>query len=367
MSVTKKNIVIVTSEFPPQPGGIGNHAYNLALYLSKNKFCVQVIADQRSENGGEEMIFDKELPFEVIRIKRYDFRFKMYVKRVAVTYKSLKQASHVIATGKFSLWNVALSSLFYKCKTLAVVHGTEVNFKTFTLKKSIDIALKKMDTVIAVSNYTKDLISHLKRHVEVIPNGIDLKKWEAKDVPELAINGNPILTTVGRVSSRKGQLNVIKQLPELIKRFPKLHYHCIGIPTEAEAFKLEARALNVYEYITFHGSLDELVLKQILKQTDVFVMLSSESETGDVEGFGIAILEANALGIPAIGSKGCGIEDAVNTGVSGVLIDSNQTSEFIKGIEQILNNKNAYQSGAKSWAEQHDWSNIIKRYITFLT
>ena len=54
MSTSKLNIIIATSEFPPQPGGIGNHAYNLALHLHNNGYHVSVIADQRSSRGLEE-------------------------------------------------------------------------------------------------------------------------------------------------------------------------------------------------------------------------------------------------------------------------------------------------------------------------
>ena len=107
-------------------------------------------------------------------------------------------------------------------------------------------------------------------------------------------------------------------------------------------------------------------LKQILLATDVFVMLSSESKTGDVEGFGIAILEANALGVPAIGSKGCGIEDAIKAHVSGVLIALNDAEEFNDALTEILNEKTTYQHEAKQWAEKHDWSNIINQYKRLL-
>jgi len=366
VSTSNKHIIIVTSEFPPQPGGIGNHAYNLALYLSKNNYVVKVIADQRSEKGEEESGFDKALPFNVVRIKRYNWRFRMYLKRIQVTYMSFKNASHILATGKFSLWNVSFLSHFFNNQTIAVVHGSEVNYKSFLLKKSIDKALQRFHKIIAVSNYTKKLISHLNRNVEVIPNGIDLSKWELASMPKIELKGNPVLTTVGRISSRKGQLNVIKQLPELIKSFPELHYHCIGIPSEAEAFIKIANQLRVQSHVTFHGSLDDLALKQILDKTDIFIMLSQESVTGDVEGFGIAILEANALGIPAIGSKGCGIEDAIQSNVSGILIDSDDTAQFKKGIQDILQDKSIYESNAIKWAEQHDWSNIIERYKALL-
>lgn len=366
MNQVEHNIVIVTSEFPPQPGGIGNHAFNLALHFSKSGYIVLVIADQRSIKGEEEAIFDLSLPFSVKRIKSYKWRFRMYIRRMILTYGSLKKTKHVIATGKFSLWNVAFCSLFHKCQTIAIIHGSEVNFKSYTIKKSVDIALKRFNKIIAVSNFTKRLISNLKKDVKVIPNGIDFLEWTNNNLPIIELDGSPVLTTVGRVSSRKGQLNVIKQLPELIKHFPELHYHCVGITTEADAFIKVANELNVKSHVTFHGSVDIFTLKQILFATDIFVMLSTEDHLGDVEGFGIAILEANALGIPAIGSLGCGIEDAIKTNVSGVLVNSISSTEFVKAIRSILRDKFNYSKGAKDWAKSHQWSDIIKLYITEL-
>jgi phosphatidylinositol alpha-1,6-mannosyltransferase len=361
----KKQVLIVTSEFPPQPGGIGNHAYNLALHLNHQGLDVYVIADQRSKAGIEESDFDKSLPFSVERIKLYDFRLIMYLMRIIRTFKYMRSATHCIATGKFSLWNVAFCSFFFRRKTIAVVHGTEVNFKSVNIRKSIDFSLKRFDAIVAVSNYTKSLITHLNKLVVVIPNGITTSEWKQPEAI-LKLKGQPVLTTVGRVSSRKGQLNVIKQLPQLIKYFPELHYHCIGIPTKADAFMAVAKSLNVDTHVTFHGSVNDDKLKQVLAVTAIFVMLSTESVTGDVEGFGIAILEANAMGIPAIGATGCGIEDAISTGKSGLLIAVNDTNAFVEGASHILENTSEFKMEAKKWAEQHDWSHIIKRYIALL-
>ncbi|SDS68437.1 phosphatidylinositol alpha-1,6-mannosyltransferase [Formosa sp. Hel1_31_208] len=366
MSKEHQHIVIVTSEFPPQPGGIGNHAYNLALYLSKHGYCVEVISDQRSSKGEEELRFDKTLPFAVKRVKRYNWRIRMYMRRLVLTYRAFKSASCVIATGKFSLWNVGFFSMFSNRKTLAIIHGTEVNFKSVLLRKSVDIALRKFDQVIAVSNYTKDLVAYLNLNITVIPNGIQFSNWSMTRHMSTTIKGKPILTTVGRVSARKGQLNVIRHLPEIIKHYPEVHYHCIGIPTEANDFKLVAKTLQVQDHITFHGSVDDMVLKEMLSQTDIFVMLSSESSDGDVEGFGIAILEANALGVPVIGSLGCGIEDAIKVKSSGLLIAHDSAEEMVTAISEILHRDIQYQNEAKQWAEQHDWTHIIKSYMALL-
>ncbi len=356
----------MTSEFPPQPGGIGNHAYNLALYLSKNGYGVSVIADQRAKENNDERKFDKSLDFNVHRIVLRGFRPIMYCNRIFKTIKAYKQTDYVIATGKFSLWNVAFCSLFFKRSKLAVIHGTEVNFKLGTVKKAVDVSLKKFDTIVAVSNYTKQLINHLKMEVIVIPNGIAMEEWQIDNVPKTTLKGHPVLTTVGRVSTRKGQLNVIKLLPDLLKTFPKLQYHCIGIPTEADNFVEHARALGVYKHVNFHGAVSDSELKSMLLATNVFVMVSSESPTGDVEGFGIAILEANALGIPSIGSKNCGIEDAILDGKSGFLISGDSFSEFKTALSLLLESQDFYKNEAIAWAKMHSWDEIIKRYISVI-
>lgn len=363
----KKHIVIVTSEFPPQPGGIGNHAHNLALFLSKKGYNIKVISDQRAKDNSQEILFDKSLPFQVARIKLRTWRLLMYVHRIILTLKSINKADYVIATGKFSLWSVAFCTQFLKCSSMAVIHGSEVNFKSIGLRSAINMALKQFNSIVAVSNYTKELVSHIKQDVVVIPNGIDFEKWKLPNKPVIQLEGNPVLTTVGRVSVRKGQLQVIELLPEVIKSYPELHYHCIGMATEAEDFFNRAKEIGVDTHVTFHGVVEDEHLKFMLNATDVFVMLSTENQNGDVEGFGIAILEANALGVPAIGSKGCGIEDAIEEGVTGFLIDSQSSVDFKNSIEDIMVNKNGFNMNTIKWAQSHDWNMIVKQYIGLIS
>lgn len=361
-----KKVLIVTSEFPPQPGGIGNHAYYLARYLCKSGFLVSVIADQRAKDNSEENHFDSKLPFTVIRIKLTQWRLPMYLMRIVRTFRHIWLSDFVIATGKFSLWNVAFCTRFLRRSNMAIIHGSEVNFKSVAPRIAINMALKKFNTIVAVSSFTKDLVSHLNRDIQVIPNGIENKKWQLTKNVNTSLGGTPNLITVGRVSDRKGQLQVIEHLPNLIKTFPKLHYHCVGIPSQAEAFLKVAKSLGVDSYITFHGAINNSDLKELLCLADIFIMLSKETQNGDVEGFGIAILEANAIGIPAIGSKNCGIVDAIDDGNTGCLVDYNNTNDLINAFNTILTSKTTFKNNAIKWARAHDWSIIIERYINLI-
>lgn len=353
--------LILTSEFPPQPGGIGNHAHNLAKGLQANGFEVRLICDTRSTNGEVEKGFDKDLTFEVVRIPRQKIILLSYLNRIKTAFSLARTSTLIISSGKFSLWLGAFLTFFFKKEFIAIIHGSEVRLPNKLLRKLTDLSLKRFDKVIAVSNYTKSLVSHLAlKNIEVVPNGFEM------DLPATVQSKKdpvPVLITVGNLSQRKGQHNVINALPLLLRKFPDLKYHILGIPTDKEKLQKLALDLNVGNAVVFFGKVSEKEKIELLQQADVFVMLSETTKTGDVEGFGIAILEANALGIPAIGSLGCGIEDAIKDGTSGKLIHNKDPNQFAEALEEILNNYTTYSKGAKTWSREFTWERVIKLYL----
>ncbi|WP_035483287.1 glycosyltransferase family 4 protein [Gaetbulibacter saemankumensis] len=369
MPRSTKHILIICSEFPPQPGGIGTHALYLAKALTDSGFEVSVLTDQRSDSGVPEADFDKGLSFFVQRIKKRPLRVFMYFDRIVKTFKWLKQADSVVASGKFSLWSVAFCTIFRKRLSLAVIHGTEVNMPSKVLKRLVNLSIKRFDKVVAVSNYTKALMAHLNIPVHVIPNGIVCDDWKVVDkgLDDIKLKGSPVFITVGRVSERKGQREFVEMLPELLPYYPELHYHCVGIADESFAVKQQVETLGLHSQVSFHGVLSENHLKACLKQSDIFIMLSKAEATGDVEGFGIAVLEANAMGIPVIAAKGTGVEDAVASEQSGILIPLGDTKALQMAVQSILGNKETFKKGALAWAEAHDWKHIVNQYIALLS
>ena len=363
--VSKKSILILTTEFPPLPGGIGVHAQQMATHLSAQGCEVTLIADQRTDTPVE-ADYDAQQQFTIKRVAMQQPRWPMYFKRLRLLFALAKAHEVVIASGKFALWAVAWMRLWHRKKTLAVIHGSEVNFKSPILKYSIRLALRHFDTLIAVSRHTASFVKPYHPNVVVILNGFDPQKWSEPAAPKQPSQSYPILITLGNVTERKGQANVVRQLPALLKVFPKLHYHCVGIPTEAEELTAIARSLGVEESITVHGRLPDVQVEGLLRQSDVFVMLSTTTKTGDVEGFGIAVLEANALGLPAIGSLKSGLEDAIANGQSGHLIAADDTEAFIKALQDIKAQYNAYSQQAISWANRHHWQATFEAYYQII-
>ena len=95
-------------------------------------------------------------------------------------------------------------------------------------------------------------------------------------------------------------------------------------------------------------------------------MLSENLENGDFEGFGIAILEAMSMGLPAIGSINTGIEDAISNHTSGVLVNSNNVEEIDNAVGEILENYSRYSKNAKEWSGKFNWNKVIEQYIQLL-
>lgn len=365
MNSTK--LLFITSEFPPQPGGIGNHAYNLALALQKETKQISILTDCRSQNGIPEKVFDDQLPFLVQRVKRRKLLAITYFDRFFKAMKQIKRVDTVLVSGKFSLWLFFFLQLFYNKKYIAVIHGSEVLLSNKILRKFTHICLKKLDSVIAVSNYTKSLVNKLSlKSVVVIPNGFTIPEnqilnFDHENPPVLK------LITVGNITQRKGQHNVLKTIPVLLKKFPNLQYHIVGIPTEKEKIEKLATKLEITKHIIFHGKVSEEKKWELLKSSSIFMMLSEATKSGDVEGFGIAVLEANAVGLPAIGSKNCGIEDAIAHGRSGVLVDAHDPDMIFDAVEEINNSHTEFSKNATVWSKNFSWNIIVKQYLEVLT
>jgi phosphatidyl-myo-inositol dimannoside synthase len=263
-----------------------------------------------------------------------------------------------------------LISLFYrKIQITAIIHGSEVSIRSSFTRTLTHSALKCFPRIISVSNHSASFVS-LKAHqkLKIIPNGINSEYLNSIDSDtEMHLHGDPIFLTVGNISSRKGQVNFIRALPEIIRVFPCSMYYCAGLPTEKETFLAEASFLNVQEHIVFTGRVSEEELIYLYKNCDIFIMLSKTQKSGDTEGFGIAVLEANHFGKAAIGSLFTGIEDAIENAVSGYLVDPENPQEILTAIKNILNNQKAFEVQAKAHAHKHEWNNIIQNYIDFIS
>lgn len=368
MSGSEK-FLMITSEFPPGPGGIGNHAYNLAKYLGINgkKIKVLTVSDYTDKKKAD--AFDKNQEFEITRFERYGNRVKTYLERIKLIKKDLSEGdyTHVIFSGRFALFcSTILSKAKYKAKYISIVHGGDINTNDVFQKGMINKALEKSDLIVPVSNFSKTFIKAKvsPEKIIVIPNGFDLDGMEEISIHEnISLNGKLDLVTVGTVWPRKGHHNVLNAFPKLLNEYPDLNYTIIGRHADLSQVKKYFENEKYKNNLNIPGQVSDSVKKEILSKSDIFILLSESQSSGDFEGFGIAVIEANYFGLPAIGSKNSGLEDSINNGVSGIVVDPKDPDEILNAIKTISGNYSEFSKNAREWALQHHWSKIVRRYI----
>src|SRR5207248_11117209 len=110
--------------------------------------------------------------------------------------------------------------------------------------------------------------------------------------------------------------------------------------------------------VRFLGRVGDEDLVPLMQAADVFVHPNRELENGDVEGFGIVFLEANACGVPVIGGRSGGTPDAVQDGVTGFLVDPNDVDEIAGRVTLLLENRGLRErmgSAGREWAAGFTW------------
>jgi phosphatidylinositol alpha-1,6-mannosyltransferase len=365
-------ILLVSSEFPPGPGGIGHHAFSLSKQLVKMQFKLEVLSNADYSNYIEVKDFDKKQDFTIRRFKRFVVLTSL-LRIFIILYRVYKvKPKNVILTGRFSLlMSFILKIFFRKIELMAIIHGHEPIFGSKIMKELTNFSINWVDQIVAVSDFAmNNLLIKTRENIKctVIPNGIDLdylKSWELGKEDSI-LEGFPILLTVGHISKRKGQHRVIKALPVLLNLYPDIKYHMIGRGIDRIEFELLAKNLGVENSCVFHEPVkNHHDLGKFYNNADVFMLLSENQKNGDVEGFGIVALEANFFGLPVIGAVGSGVKDAVNHLKSGVLVEGDVPSEILHALKYILDNKKSLRESSVEWAYNFNWNNIASRYKEF--
>ncbi|MCL4870658.1 MAG: glycosyltransferase family 4 protein [Anaerolineae bacterium] len=374
-------LLLVSSEFPPGPGGIGRHAFHIARGLKTLGWNVMTTSPQDYATDQEIAFFENTVEFPIVRqhhssnfLMEATHRFRL-LSRLVKHY----QPDVVIATGSRPVWLVAALTRFTSIPWLAVAHGG-MEFGTPNAWEQVITrwAYSQPDAVVCVSQYTMGQMNQLgvkPKHQEVIHNGADAimfyplndqvkishfrqKLFEQEDVH--------MLLTVGSVTERKGQEVVISSLPAVVKEFPNVHYVMVGRPVLQEKLTALAQKLGVERHIHFLGHIDDATLLTVYNASEVFLMTSCHSRDGDSEGFGIAAIEAALCGKPSVVSNGSGLAEAVIHEQTGLHVSENDAEETAQAILCFLRNadfreKIGMQARDRALRDQ-TWQSCSKAY-----
>jgi glycosyltransferase involved in cell wall biosynthesis len=221
----------------------------------------------------------------------------------------------------------------------------QVGIFWIVLKPLFIAIFRRADHVQAISNYLAQWAKNMgAKNVEVIPNGVDTRKFEIRSTK--SETNDKILITVSRLVKKNAVGDIIealKFLPENIKLW------IIGDGPEKENYKINER-------VKFLGEIKNNDLPKYLAEADIFVRPSLS------EGLGTAFLEAMAAGVPVIGTRVGGIPDFLKHGETGLFCEVNNPKSIAEKVMEYINNPGQtdkiVENAQKLVRENYDWSLI---------
>jgi len=143
----------------------------------------------------------------------------------------------------------------------------------------------------------------------------------------------PLLVTVGGFAHTKGQHDVVKALPALLEKFPRLRYQIIGeVRDESYVSYLYglAKDLHVLDHFIITPDLDNPAKQKVLEQADVYIQPSHE------EGFCLAYAEAAAIVLRLVGTN-TGAMAAISDGDAGARVIPTKTpSAIVSAVAELI-------------------------------
>ena len=169
---------------------------------------------------------------------------------------------------------------------------------------------------------------------------------------------------MGRLWPRKGHEQVLRALVSLKQRLPQVRYWIAGTGGKEPELRRLSTELGLDEIVRFLGYVPEEDLPGLYRQCDLFVLANRRLSSDDMEGFGIVFLEAAASGLPVVGGISGGVPDAVNDGVNGLLVDTEDIDALAEALGRLVaDDELRLRMGRESrrWAEGFSWDRFANR------
>ena len=345
---------LLTDAFLPHAGGSRYYYYNLFRRIADLGDKVDVLTSK--VNGWE--TFDRKAQTNSFTIERHfkplrDLSYSQLPKiagpMMIAGAKSILNRPDILHCGDLYPPGLvgALLNRTLRIPFIAYSHGEEI---TQTDQRRFQPAIRNLvyksanaivaNGSFAVENLLRIGISESKIH-KITP-GLDTSNFFPSIVSEelrrrYGITDELVLLTVARLTPRKGQGRVIAALAALGSNIPPVKYLIVGRGPEESVLRAQVKDLGIEDKVVFAGFVPDDAINQHYNLSDILVMPNIK-ESGDVEGFGMVFLEANAVGLPVIGGRSGGTADAVEDGVTGFLVDEMSEDELQNKLVLLLNN-----------------------------
>ena len=215
---------------------------------------------------------------------------------------------------------------------------------------------------VAVSPSTRaEMRRQLDFHgpVAVIPNGVD--QVAGRPVPR---SPAPAIAVVTRLVPHKRLHLLVDAVPDLLRHWPELKVDIAGSGPARDALLAQVRELGLEGTVSLPGRVPERVKRDLLARAWLTVAPSL------AEGWGLTVLEANALGTPALAYDVPGLRDSVQDRVTGWLVPPGEglAAPLITTLRELSDpgHQQLMADQSRLWASRFSWDATAERLAAAL-
>jgi glycosyltransferase involved in cell wall biosynthesis len=345
-------ILLVQPAVSPSKGGAQWNTVRLAVELARRDHTVRVVGEFRSVPEMARMLDDVDVSISAIPIHGKGFASILKLVgelrrfRPDVVHSCLRSGDVAAAVSALPFRTPVVSTVGEKLPTV----NDERNGQGWRGALHKLLLRRAFRAVGATSEFSrKHLVAYsgiTSSKVHVIPNGIDTEQFAATDsptqIPEIAqsFEGKKLVGIVGRIAPEKR----VELLPDLIQDLVDRGINAAGVIVGKGICENDVRAkverTPISDRIVFLGNCADM--KSIYNRLDVLVHF------GSVEGFGLAMAEAMACGLPVVAANAGGSAEIIENGIDGFLVDPESIGQYADKITELMNDQAVYDSISKN-------------------
>jgi phosphatidylinositol alpha-1,6-mannosyltransferase len=378
--VSKGPALLVTEVFPPQTGGSGRWFWELYRRMSPQD-CVIVAGEhphqEEFDRGHGLRLHRVPLSFttwgigNVRGLRQYGTAAGRLARLAREENVRILHCGKCLPEGLLGWILKRWHGLPYVC----YVHGEELNLasRSRELTWLTRRVLHGAEFAIANSRNTFQLLRNAwglpDERIHVLHPGVDTTKFVAapRNVQWRAQQGwcdRRVVLTVGRLQKRKGHDVMVRALAPIARAVPDVLYAIVGDGEERASLGELVDRLGVNRHVQFLGEVNDEELLRCYQQCDLFV-LPNRDVGGDIEGFGIVLLEAQSCGRPVVAGLSGGTGETMQAPSTGRLVRCDSADELAQVVSALLTDPAqlaAMGETARQWVVQRfDWSALTRQ------
>ena len=275
----------------------------------------------------------------------------------------------------------AICAKFLGVKHVVTIHAADIlALERLPFKRNItDFIIKNSKQITVVSSYMYEkliglvspgILQETTKKTKIIPMGTHvtllqnrISKLELKK--KYGIDNRFVVLFIGRLVEKKGVPYLLEAMPQIVSQHPDLKLVICGDgPMRAELKNLTEQ-LGLEEHVSFVGYVTGQKKVDYLSLSDIVIVPSILTESGDTEGMPVVVMEGLAAGKIIIASNVGGIKDAIEDRYNGFLIDPESPNQIAERTLEILNSQAMTKRMSEKAAEtgkRYDWQNIGEQY-----